>query len=121
VKARRYSEVQIFRVLQEVDAGCSVVDAARKHRVSPSTIHRWKSKYGGVTLSKLKRLKALVNELLREINAKMVSPLARKSAVKYLVKRRRYSQQRACIVVGIPRSLVRYIARPAEKVGSLSL
>ncbi len=41
----------------------------------------------------------------------MVSPLARRSAVKYLVKRRRYSQRRACAVVGLSRSLVRYIAR----------
>jgi putative transposase len=86
VKTRRYSEAQIFRVLQEVDAGCPVVDAARKHGVSPATIHRWKSKYGGMTLSELKRLKALEeenarlkrivaqqaldNELLREINSK---------------------------------------------------
>ncbi len=85
MKTRRYSEAQIYRVLQEVDAGCPVVDAARKHGVSPATIHRWKSKYGGMTLSELKRLKApeenarlkrivaqqaLDNELLREINAK---------------------------------------------------
>jgi putative transposase len=86
VKTRRYSEVQVFRILQEVDAGVSVVDAARKHGVSPATIHRWKSKYGGMTLSELKRLKALEeenarlkrivaqqaldNELLREINSK---------------------------------------------------
>jgi len=86
VKTRRYSEVQVFRILQEVDSGTPVVDAARKHGVSPATIHRWKSKYGGMTLSELKRLKvleeenarlkrivaqqALDNELLREINAK---------------------------------------------------
>ena len=41
----------------------------------------------------------------------MVSPLARRSAVKYLVKRRGSSQRRACVVVGLSRSLVRYIAR----------
>ena len=86
MKTRRYSETQVFRILQEVDSGTPVVDAARKHGVSPATIHRWKSKYGGMTLSELKRLKALEeenarlkrivaqqaldNELLREINAK---------------------------------------------------
>jgi putative transposase len=86
VKTRRYSEVQIFRILQEVDSGTPVVDAARKHGVSPATIHRWKSKYGGMTLSELKRLKALEEEnarlkrivaqqvldieLLKEINSK---------------------------------------------------
>ncbi len=86
MKTRRYSEVQVFRILQEVDSGTPVVDAARKHGVSPATIHRWKARYGGMTLSELKRLKALEeenarlkrivaqqaldNELLREINAK---------------------------------------------------
>ena len=61
-------------------------NAAREHEVSPATIHRWKSKYGGMSLSELKRLKvleeenarlkrivaqqALDNELLREINSK---------------------------------------------------
>jgi len=86
VKTRRYSEAQIFRILKEVESGMPVVNAAREHRVSPATIHRWKSKYGGMTLSELKRLKALEeenarlkriidqqaldNELLKEINAK---------------------------------------------------
>jgi len=86
VKTRRYSEAQVFRILKEVETGSQIVDAARKHGVSPATIHRWKSKYGGMTLSELKRLKALEeenarlkrivaqqaldNELLREINSK---------------------------------------------------
>ncbi len=86
MKTRRYSEAQVFRILKEVDSGMQVINAARKHGVSPAAVHRWKSKYGGMTLSELKRLKALEeenarlkrivaqqaldNELLREINAK---------------------------------------------------
>jgi len=86
VKAKRYSEVQIFRILEEVESGVPVVNAAREHEVSPASIHRWKSKYAGMTLSELKRLKALEeenarlkrivaqqaldNELLKEINSK---------------------------------------------------
>jgi len=31
VKTRRYSEAQVFRILKEVDDGCPVVDAARRH------------------------------------------------------------------------------------------
>ena len=66
--------------------GVPVTTPAREHGVSPATIHRWKSKYGGMTLSEMKRLRALEeenarlkrivaqqaldNELLREINAK---------------------------------------------------
>jgi len=65
VKTRRYSEAQVFRILQEVDSGVMVVDVARKHGISPATIHRWKSKYGGMTLSELRRLKALEEENTR--------------------------------------------------------
>jgi putative transposase len=86
VKTRRYSEAQVFRILQEVDSGVPVVDTARRNGVSPATIHRWRTKYGGMTLPELKRLKALEeenarlkrivaqqaldNELLKEINSK---------------------------------------------------
>ena len=65
MKTRRYSEAQVFGTLQEVDSGTPVVDAARRHGVSPATIHRWKAKYGGMTLSELKRLKALEEENAR--------------------------------------------------------
>ena len=62
MKKRRYSEAQIFRILKEVETGVPVVNAAREHEVSPATIHRWRSRYGGMTLSELKRLKALEEE-----------------------------------------------------------
>ncbi len=62
MKTRRYSETRIFQILQEVDAGCPVVDAARKHGVSPATIHRWKTRYGRMNLSELRRLNALEKE-----------------------------------------------------------
>jgi len=41
----------------------------------------------------------------------MVSPLARWSVVKYLKKAGKCSERQACVVVGLSRSLVRYIAR----------
>jgi len=86
VKTRRYSEAQVLRILQEVDGGKPVVIAARDHGVSRATIHRWKARYGGMTLSELKQLRALEGEnarlerivaqqvmdidLLKEINSK---------------------------------------------------
>jgi putative transposase len=83
MKQRRYSEAQVIRILQEVDSGKPVVIAAREHGVSRATIHRWKSRYGGMTVTELKaleeensRLKRIVAqqaidiELLKEINAK---------------------------------------------------
>lgn len=53
MKAERYTEVQLFRLLQEVDFGKPVVTVTREHGVSPATIHHWKARYGGMTLSEL--------------------------------------------------------------------
>ena len=44
----------------------------------------------------------------------MVSPLARRSVVNYLTKTGKCSERRACVVVGLSRSLVRYIARRSK-------
>jgi len=49
----------------------------------------------------------------------MVSPLARRSAVKYLTKTGKCSERRACVVVGLSRSLVRYIARRSKDEAAL--
>jgi putative transposase len=65
VKTRRFSEAQVLKVLQEVDAGKPVVIAAREHGVSGGTIHRWRARYGGMTLTELKRLKTLEEENTR--------------------------------------------------------
>jgi putative transposase len=43
-----------------------------------------------------------------------VSPARRRDAVRFLVKRRRVSERRACLVVGQRRSTQRYAAMPAE-------
>lgn len=86
MKTGRYSEAQVIRILREVDGGKPVVIAARDHGVSQATIHRWKTRYEGMTLTELKRLRALEEEnaclkrivaqqavdmeLLKEINSK---------------------------------------------------
>jgi len=44
----------------------------------------------------------------------MVSPLARRSAARYLTGQGKCSQRRACMVVGESRSVVRYVARKRQ-------
>jgi len=44
----------------------------------------------------------------------MVSPLARRTAVKHLTKQGECSQRRACVVVGVSRSVARYVARKRQ-------
>ncbi len=59
---RRYTEEQIIGVLKEAEAGAKVADLCRKHGMSEPTFYNWKAKYSGLTVSDLRRLKALEEE-----------------------------------------------------------
>ncbi len=62
MKGKRYSEEQIFRILQEGDRGAKVADLCRQYGISENTYFRWKSKYSGLELSDLKRMKEIEGE-----------------------------------------------------------
>ena len=62
MKAKRYTEEQIIAVLREGEAGARVSDLSRKYGMSDATYYNWKAKYAGLTVSELKRLKAMEEE-----------------------------------------------------------
>jgi putative transposase len=62
LKAKKYTEEQIIAVLKEGEAGAGVSDLCRKYGMSDATYYNWKAKYAGLTVSDLKRLKALEEE-----------------------------------------------------------
>ena len=62
MKTKRYTEEQIIAVLREGNAGAGVADLCRKYGMSDATYYNWKAKYAGITVSELKRLKALEEE-----------------------------------------------------------
>lgn len=62
MKRSRFSEEQIVAVLKEHELGAKAADLARKHGISEATLYNWKAKYGGLTVSEARRLKALEDE-----------------------------------------------------------
>jgi putative transposase len=62
MKKTRYSEHQIIKVLKEVEGGRNVKDICREYGISEATYYNWKSKYGGMESSDIKRLKELEDE-----------------------------------------------------------
>jgi putative transposase len=62
MKRSRFSETQIVAILKEADSGITVKDICRKHGISDATYYKWKSKYGGLDASDLKRLRELETE-----------------------------------------------------------
>jgi putative transposase len=59
---KQYTEEQIIEVLKEAEAGAKIGDLCRKYGMSDATYYNWKTKYAGLTVNELKRLKALEEE-----------------------------------------------------------
>ena len=65
MKHSRFSEEQIIAILKEHEAGLPEADLCRKHGVSDASIYKWKARYGGMDVSKARRLKTLEEENAR--------------------------------------------------------
>jgi putative transposase len=86
MKKSKFTEAQILNVLNSQDQGKKVSEICREFGISEQTFYNWKSRYGGMTLSELQRVKeleaenarlkrlvadlSLDNQILKEVNAK---------------------------------------------------
>jgi putative transposase len=65
MKQNRFTETQIVSILKQQEAGRTVKDICREHSISDATFYNWKSKYGGMEASDVKRMKELEEENAR--------------------------------------------------------
>ena len=88
MKRSRFTEGQIVVILKEAEAGMTVRDVCRRQGISHGTYHKWKSKYGGLEASDLKRIRELEaeNARLKQLYAELSLENA---SLKDLIQRKR--------------------------------
>ncbi len=124
MRRSKFSESQIIGAIKQSEAGISVQEICRDLGISRATFYKWKSKYGGMEASDLKRIKeleeenarlqrmyadlALENTAMKDlISKKTVGPTAKRKAARYLVEKYHLVVSRSCeCVVIIPVGLV---------------
>ena len=62
MKRIKHSEAEILSILKKQEQGMKVSEICREHGISDVTFYYWKSRYGGMELNELKRLKELEDE-----------------------------------------------------------
>jgi putative transposase len=65
MRKSKFTETQIVSILKQADAGVPVKDLCRQAGTSVATYYQWKSKFGGMEASELKRVRELEEESSR--------------------------------------------------------
>ncbi len=62
MRKSRFTDSQIMAILKQAENGVPVPELCREHGMSSATFYKWRSKYGGMDASMMKRLKDLEDE-----------------------------------------------------------
>ena len=81
MKKSNYTEEQIAFALKQAELGAPISKLCRKLAIAEQTFYRWKSKYGGMLPSDMKRLRQLEEE-----NAKLKKLVADLSLDKLMLQ-----------------------------------
>ncbi|WP_298856196.1 IS3 family transposase [uncultured Ruegeria sp.] len=124
MRKSRFTEAQIIGMIKEQESGLPTAEVCRKHGLSQGTFYKYKSKYGGMEVSdvaklrvmedenaRLKRLLAdtmLDNAVLKDLPGKeLTTPNERREAALRAMRDHDISQRRACRLVGVDPKTVR--------------
>lgn len=61
----KYSDSQIMSILKQASSGVPVANVLREHNISSATFYKWRSRYGGMDLPMITKLKELEAENTR--------------------------------------------------------
>jgi len=62
MKKSRFTDSQILAILKQNEGGIRVPDLCREHGISSACFYQWRSKFGGMDASLMRRMKELENE-----------------------------------------------------------
>jgi putative transposase len=62
MKKTRFTGTQIVSILKKQESGQKVSDICREHGISDATFFNWKSKFGGMQVSDIRKMKEIEAE-----------------------------------------------------------
>ena len=73
MKKAKFSDSQIMSILKQASSGTPVAEVLREHGIASATFYKWRSRYGGMDLPMMTRLKELEqeNSRLKKMYARM--------------------------------------------------
>ena len=101
MRKSKFSETQIVGILKDAESGVAVNDLLRTHGISRATFFKWRSKYGGASVSDVTRLReieaenaklkrmyadlALENAAIKDVLPKIIEPSAKRQGAALLI------------------------------------
>ena len=83
MKRSKYSDSEIMSILKQASSGVPVASVLREHNISSATFYKWRSRYGGMDLPMITKLKELEAE--ERLKADILKVLPYVMRVRYLV------------------------------------